>query len=245
MKRRQVQSTLEVDGTVSSKKEKKMDYRDLREAPPTSEPREEDTNAYWAAKESDTCDPPIPIDTNEEDFSSPEILQGVRAVKIVTWNVAGFRAVLKKGFKDYVEREKPDILCLQETKVAEKMVSEKELPAGYACITFYECNDTPGRHGTALLSREKPLEVRRGIGDELLDQEGRIITAEYENFFVVCTYVPNSSEGLVHWAYRKRWNEAFLEYIKKLDAKKPVVWCGDLNVAHRWIDVYKPTAHVC
>ena len=252
MKRRQVQSTFKADGSVSTeapeetktKASKMTDFRDLREAPPTSEPREEDKNAYWAAKEDERADPPIALETDEEDLSSPHLLPGMRAVKIVTWNVAGFRAVLKKGFKDYVEKEQPDILCLQETKISEKIVPMKELPSGYECITFYECSDAPGRHGTALFSREKPIEVRRGLGDEMLDKEGRIITAEFESFYVICTYVPNSSEGLVHWAYRKHWDEVFLEYMKALDAKKPVIWCGDLNVAHRWIDLFNPSAHL-
>jgi len=124
------------------------------------------------------------------------------------------------------------------------MVPKKELPEGYSCVTFYACTENPGRHGTAILSREEPIEVTRGLGDEMLDKEGRIITAEYESFYVVCTYVPNSSEGLVHWAYRKRWDKAFLEYMKALDAKKPVIWCGDLNVAHRWVDLCRPASNL-
>jgi len=251
MKRGKVQSTFKADGSVTTepeetkeKRSKMVDYRDLREAPPTSGPRAEDCNAYWAAKESERADPPVTLETDEEDLASPELLPGMRAVKIVSWNVAGFRSVLKKGFKDYVEKENPDIICLQETKIAEKMVNPKDLPSGYECITFYECSDSVGRHGTALLSREKPIDVRRGFGDEMLDKEGRMITAEYELFYLICTYVPNSSEGLVHWAYRKRWDAAFLDYIKALDAKKPVIWCGDLNVAHRWIDLCRPAPNL-
>jgi len=259
-RRRQVQSTFSSDGSVSTKtpaaepsadadetkkkSAKMVDPRTIIEAPPTSPPRDEDKNSYWAAKESERADPPIAFDTVEEDLSSPKIPPDVRAVKIVTWNVAGFRSVLKKGFRDYVEREQPDILCLQETKIKEAMVPKKDLPDGYECVTFYECSDSPGRHGTALLSRETPIDVHLGLGDEMLDKEGRIITAEYETFYVICTYVPNSSEGLKHWAYRRRWDEAFLEYIKTLDAKKPVIWCGDLNVAHRWVDLCRPASNL-
>ena len=242
--KKQQQTTLEPDGTVS-KKPKMEDYRDLREAPPTSEPRAEDKDAYWKAKEGEKADPPVPVETDETDLESPKALPGTRAVKVVSWNVAGFRSVLKKGFLDYVAKEQPDVLCLQETKIAEKIVSERDLPPGYECTVFYECADAVGRHGTALLSREKPLDVRKGMGIPELDIEGRLITAEFDTFFVVCTYVPNSSDGLVHWAYRRRWDEAFLAYLKELDAKKPVIWCGDLNVAHRWVDVYKPTSFVC
>jgi len=247
MKRKQVQATLEFDGSVTtkpSKKSKDMDPREIIEAPPTSGPRAEDCDGYWKTRESLVADPPIPLETDEEDLSTPKLLPGMRAVKIVSWNVAGYRACWKKGLKQYVEEEKPDILCLQETKVAEKMVTEKDVPEGYSCVTFYECSESAGRHGTALLSRENPIDVRRGLGDEMLDKEGRIITAEFESYFVVCTYVPNSSEGLKHWAYRQRWDEAFLKYIKELDAKKPVIWCGDLNVAHRWVDLCRPASNL-
>ena len=245
MKRGKVQTTLGDDATVCKRGRGTPDYRDLREAPPDSAPRAEDCDAYWAARTAARADPPVPVATDEADRATPGRPAGVPCVQIVSWNVAGFRAVLKKGFRDYVAREQPDVLCLQETKVAERMVPAKELPAGYASVTFYECEDTPGRHGTALLSRAAPLAVHRGLGDPALDHEGRVITAEYASFFVVCTYVPNSSEGLVHWAYRRRWDDALLAHLQKLDAQKPVVWCGDLNVAHRWIDIYNPKAHVC
>ena len=250
MKRRQVQTTLGEDATVCKKgrsSDNSPDIRDVRETPPDSAPRPEDCDAYWAARaQADAAAaPPVPVKTDEADLATPVRPEGAACVKVVTWNVAGFRAVLKKGFRDYVAREQPDVLCLQETKVAERMVPAAELPPGYASVTFYECADTPGRHGTALLARTAPLAVRRGLGDPALDREGRAITAEYPSFFVVCTYVPNSSEGLVHWAYRCRWDAALLAYLQELDARKPVVWCGDLNVAHRWVDIYNPKPHVC
>ena len=245
MKRGKVQTTLGEDATVCKKGRGTGDYRDLRETPPASAPRAEDCDAYWAARTDARPATPVPVATDEADLATPVRPAGSACVKIVSWNVAGFRAVLKKGFRDYVAREQPDVLCLQETKVAERMVPAAELPAGYTSVTFYGCEDTPGRHGTALLSRTAPLAVRRGLGDAALDHEGRAITAEYASFFVVCTYVPNSSEGLVHWAYRRRWDDALLAYLRTLDAQKPVVWCGDLNVAHRWVDLYNPKAHVC
>eukprot|EP00727_Mastigamoeba_balamuthi_P000048 m51a1_g1004 putative exodeoxyribonuclease iii (316) ;mRNA; f:585766-587797 len=182
----------------------------------------------------------------EESSSSGSVKQTTpkkrTRLKIVSWNVAGFKAVLKKGFKEYLAREDADVVCLQETKIAPSAVRAEDTPGYHA--TFYECAKSAGNHGTALLSKQKPLSVAKGLGVAKLDTEGRVITAEFDAFYVVSCYVPNSSRGLVHWPLRKEWDAAFLEHMKKLDASKPVIYCGDLNVAHLWIDLANPKTNL-
>jgi len=165
----------------------------------------------------------------------------MKEIKIVSWNVNGLRAVLNKGFRDYVKQENPDILCLQETK-AEQGQAVVDLPE-------YEeyWNSSKGRKGysgTAIFTRIKPISVTFDIGVAEHDQEGRVVTAEYADFFVVCVYVPNSKPELERLEYRQVWDKAFLVYLKGLEAKKPVVFCGDLNVAHKEIDIARPKQNV-
>ena len=163
-------------------------------------------------------------------------------MKLISWNVNGIRSVLKKGFVGFVKKEKPDVLCLQETKA----------PAGAAVecgLTGYHVywNSAPraGYSGTAILSRTKPLQVTPGIGRAKHDGEGRVLTAEFKDFFLVNVYVPNSKRGLERLPYRtKEWDVDFLKYLKKLEKKKPVVFCGDLNVAHKEIDLANPKSNV-
>jgi exodeoxyribonuclease-3 len=162
-------------------------------------------------------------------------------VKIISWNVNGLRAVLRKNFLDYLDRESPDILCLQETKAGPDQV-EQLWPAHYT--TFWNTAQKKGYSGTAIFTRPRPLAVTQGMGKTQHDAEGRVLTAEYQDFFLVNVYVPNSKRDLSRLPYRQIWDKEFLGYLKKLERKKPVVFCGDLNVAHTEIDLTHPKANV-
>ena len=162
-------------------------------------------------------------------------------MKLISWNVNGLRAVLKKNFLEFLAVEKPDILCLQETKCTPDQV-EQLWPASYT--TFWNCAEKKGYSGTAIFTKERPLNVTPHIGVNEHDNEGRVLTAEYADFFLVNVYVPNSKRELTRLAYRQQWDKDFLAYLKKLEKKKPVIWCGDLNVAHTEIDLSNPKANV-
>jgi exodeoxyribonuclease-3 len=172
-------------------------------------------------------------------------------MKIVSWNVNGIRAVHKKGlFVPFIEEVKPDILCLQETKAQEHQ-SEIDLP-GYT--EYWNSAEKAGYSGTAIFSKEEALDVRIGLPDDLVEKydlasdsygnpntEGRVIAAEYQKFFVVSAYTPNSKEDLSRLSLRHtQWDPAFLEYCKRLEEEKPVIFCGDLNVAHTEEDLANP-----
>ena len=157
-------------------------------------------------------------------------------MKLISWNVNGLRACMQKGFQDYFDRADADIFCLQETKVQEGQIAP-ELP-GY--FQFWNYAEKKGYSGTALFTKRKPLRVTFGIGMEEHDHEGRVITAEFEEFFMVTVYTPNSQRELTRLSYRMQWEEDFLKYLKGLERRKPVVFCGDLNVAHREIDLKNP-----
>lgn len=162
-------------------------------------------------------------------------------MKIVTWNVNGLRAILGKGFADFLAREKPDALCLQEIKAKPEQV-DSEFP-GYRI--YWNPAERPGYSGTALLSREEPLSVETRIGESAADSEGRVLTAEYPSFFLVNTYVPNVGRELGRLDYRvKVWGPAYRDHLARLAAKKPVVFCGDMNVAHEPIDLARPKQNV-
>lgn len=156
--------------------------------------------------------------------------------KLISWNVNGLRACMQKGFMDYFNEAQADIFCLQETKLQGGQI-ELELP-GYH--QYWNYAEKKGYSGTALFTREEPLKVTYGIGVEEHDHEGRVITAEYKDYFVITVYVPNSQRGLTRLEYRMEWEEAFLKYLKGLEERKPLVYCGDLNVAHREIDLKNP-----
>ena len=157
-------------------------------------------------------------------------------MKLISWNVNGLRACVQKGFLEYFKEADADIFCLQETKMQPGQL-ELELP-GYH--QYWNSAEKKGYSGTAVFTRKEPLEVTYGIGVEEHDHEGRVITAEYEEFFVSTVYVPNSQRELTRLEYRMQWEEAFLKYLKKLEEKKPVIYCGDLNVAHQEIDLKNP-----
>ena len=162
-------------------------------------------------------------------------------VKIVSWNVNGVRSVLRKGFLDFLAAEQPDMLCLQETK-APADAFEPLLAADYQ--TYWNVAERKGYAGTALFSKTKPLSVQLGLGIPAHDQEGRVITAEFEAFFLVSVYVPNSKNDLSRLSYRQTWDRDFLKYLRRLERRKPVVFCGDLNVAHTEIDLARPKGNI-
>lgn len=162
-------------------------------------------------------------------------------MQLISWNVNGIRAVLKKGFAEWFAETQPDILCLQETKARAEQV---ELPLEFAGYQQYWYSaEKAGYSGTLILSKEKPVNVSYGIGIEEHDTEGRVITAEYEQFFLVTVYTPNSQNELKRLDYRMRWDADFLAYCKDLEKTKPVIFCGDLNVAHQEIDLARPKAN--
>lgn len=157
-------------------------------------------------------------------------------MKLISWNVNGLRACLGKGFMDYFTAESADFFCLQETKM---QPGQAEIPAeGYH--DYWNSAEKKGYSGTAILAKAAPLSVSYGIGSELHDHEGRVITLEYENFYLVTVYTPNSQRELTRIMYRMCWEEDFRMYLKKLDAVKPVIICGDMNVAHKEIDLKNP-----
>lgn len=157
-------------------------------------------------------------------------------MKLISWNVNGLRAAMTKGFMDVFNELDADMFCLQETKLQPHQI-EMILP-GYE--QYWNSAVKKGYSGTAIFTKEKPISVVNGIGIEEHDQEGRVITAEYDNFYLVTCYTPNSQRELARLAYRMTWEDAFRDYLLALDAKKPVILCGDLNVAHQEIDLKNP-----
>ena len=157
-------------------------------------------------------------------------------MKLISWNVNGLRAVLGKGFLDYMAAEDPDIICLQETKLQPEQ-AVFDLP-GYH--RYFNSADKKGYSGTAVLTKEEPLAVTFDFGEDIHRHEGRVITCEYPEFYLVCCYTPNSKDGLARLPYRMQWEDDLRTYLKELDAVKPVVYCGDLNVAHEEIDLKNP-----
>ena len=157
-------------------------------------------------------------------------------MKLVSWNVNGLRACMGKGFMDFFKEADADIFCIQESKLQEGQIS-LELP-GYH--QYWNFAVKKGYSGTAIFTKEEPLSVSYGLGLEEHDQEGRVITLEFPDFYMVTVYTPNSQDGLARLDYRMTWEEEFLKYLKKLEEKKPVIFCGDLNVAHKEIDLKNP-----
>ena len=163
-------------------------------------------------------------------------------MKIISWNVNGIRSVITKGFESFLNTEKPDIICLQETRADESQV---KLEFEHFPHRFWNPAGKKGYSGTAVFSAHEPLSVTRELGDQKHDGEGRVITLEYKKFWLVNVYVPNSKRGLERLDYRHNsWDVDFLAYIKKLEKKKPVVVCGDFNVAHKEIDLANPKTNV-
>ena len=157
-------------------------------------------------------------------------------MKAISWNVNGLRAVMNKDFMASFEALDADIFCLQETKLQEGQI-DLDLP-GYE--QYWNYAEKKGYSGTAIFTRLKPESVALGIGEEEHDHEGRVLTLEFKDYYFITCYTPNSQDGLKRLDYRMRWEDSFLKYIKGLDEKKPVIFCGDLNVAHEEIDLKNP-----
>ena len=157
-------------------------------------------------------------------------------MKLISWNVNGLRACVKKGFEDFFKEADADIFCIQETKLQEGQIDFA--PEGYEYYWNYA--EKKGYSGTAVFTKQHPLKVWNGIGIEEHDQEGRVITLEFEDFFFVTVYTPNSQSELKRLEYRMKWEDDFREYLQELDREKPVIMTGDLNVAHEEIDLKNP-----
>jgi exodeoxyribonuclease-3 len=157
--------------------------------------------------------------------------------KLISWNVNGLRACVSKNeFYEFIEKENPDFVGLQETKLQEGQI-EVDLP-GYH--QYWNYAEKKGYSGTAIFVKEEPLSVSYGLGIEEHDHEGRVITLEYPDYYIITVYVPNAKEDLSRLEYRMKWEDDFLSYVKELEKKKPVIYCGDLNVAHKEIDLKNP-----
>ena len=154
-------------------------------------------------------------------------------MKLISWNVNGLRACIGKGFLDFVNFIDADVICLQETKLQPHQI-ELDLPQYHI---YWNSADKKGYSGTAVFTKQEPLSVTYDFGEDIHRHEGRIITCEYPDFYLVCCYTPNSQDELRRLSYRMEWEDAFRAYLLALDAKKPVILCGDLNVAHREIDI--------
>ena len=157
-------------------------------------------------------------------------------MKLISWNVNGLRAVMGKGFMDFFNEVDADVFCLQETKLQEGQI-EMNLP-GYH--QYWNYAEKKGYSGTAIFTKKEALSVAYGIGIEEHDHEGRVITVEFDDYYVVTVYTPNSQDELKRLDYRMKWEDDFLAYLKGLETKKPVIYCGDLNVAHKEIDIKNP-----
>ncbi|KAG5080682.1 hypothetical protein AAZX31_02G178800 [Glycine max] len=186
---------------------------------------------------------------NPRTMRPPSLAQDTKFVKLLSWNVNGLRALLKlEGFSalQLAQREDFDVLCLQETKLQEKDIEEikQRLIDGYA-NSFWTCSVSKlGYSGTAIISRIKPLSVRYGLGIPDHDSEGRLVTAEFDTFYLICGYVPNSGDGLKRLSYRvTEWDPSLSNYLKELEKSKPVILTGDLNCAHEEIDIYNPAGN--
>lgn len=157
-------------------------------------------------------------------------------MRFISWNVNGIRACVQKGFMDFFRDIDADIFCIQESKMQEGQL-ELDLPGYYQ---YWNYAEKKGYSGTAVFSKQEPLSVAYGMGVREHDREGRVITLEFAEYYVLTVYTPNSQNELARLPYRMQWEEAFLEYLKRLEEKKPVIFCGDLNVAHREIDLKNP-----
>ena len=168
-------------------------------------------------------------------------------MKLISWNVNGIRACVKKGFSEFFEEAEADIFCIQETKmqIIEGQESKEQeeiinMPIFDNYFKYWNSAEKKGYSGTAIFTKEKPISIKYGIGKEIHDKEGRVITLEFEKFYIVNIYTPNSKRELERLDYRQEWEDEIREYLKKLDSKKIVIMCGDLNVAHKEIDLKNP-----
>ena len=161
-------------------------------------------------------------------------------MKCISWNVAGYRACLKKGFKDFFEKIDADIFCLQEVKATEEEIDYH--PEGY--YVYRNVAEKKGYSGTLIYTKKEPISIKYGMGIEKHDMEGRMITLEYDSFYLITVYVPNAKKELERLTYRMEWEDDFREYVNKLKSKKMVLICGDFNVAHEEIDIKNVKANI-
>lgn len=171
-----------------------------------------------------------------DNYESWAVVRREKNMKLISWNVNGLRACVRKGFLDFFKEADADIFCIQESKLQEGQISV-ELD-GYE--QYWNYAEKKGYSGTAVFTKRRPLSVTYGIGIDEHDHEGRVITLEFGQFYLVTVYTPNSQDQLARLAYRMRWEDDFLAYLKRLEKTKPVVFCGDLNVAHEEIDLKNP-----
>ena len=164
-------------------------------------------------------------------------------MKIVTWNVNGLRASIKNGFLDAFDNLKPDVICIQEIKLQENQIPI-ELDGYKKYYKYFNFAKKKGYSGTAIFTKKEPISYKIGIGIDEFDEEGRVITLEFPEFFLVNAYVPNAQPLLKRLDYRTRYEDAIKKYLKKLDKQKPIIYCGDLNVAHEEIDLKNPKSNV-
>lgn len=164
-------------------------------------------------------------------------------MKIISWNVNGIRAAISKGLESFFNEEEADIFCIQETKISTEQITNEiqEIFKGYNA--YWNSAETKGYSGTAVFTKKKPISVSYGIGKEEHDKEGRVITLEFEKFYLVNIYTPNVKRGLERLQYRMIWEDEIKQYLKKLEKTKPVIMCGDLNVAHKAIDLANPKSN--
>ena len=161
-------------------------------------------------------------------------------MRIVSWNVNGIRAVMGKGFSDFLKNEDPDVICLQEIKAREDDFDFSQFGMKY----YINSAEKKGYSGTAIYSKEKPISVKEGLGIDEHDKEGRTLIAEYEKFYLISVYVPNSQDELRRLDYRQVWDKAFEDFVSELKTHKSVIFCGDLNVAHEEIDIKNPKTNI-
>jgi len=174
---------------------------------------------------------------DREEFKSPSNGKDFN-FKISSWNVNGVRAWLEKDGLDYVKAEDPDICCFQELKCDKSKIPQKMEMKGYHC--YWLSGDTQGYAGVGMISKVEPINITYELDEKKFADEGRTLIAEFEKFFLINSYVPNSGRGLVRLEYRQEWEKAFRNKLKELEKKKPIIWCGDLNVAHNEIDLKNP-----
>lgn len=178
------------------------------------------------------------LTTRNPALASFAIMTKPKSRRFISWNVNGIRSVANKGFLDFVAQAAPDVLCLQETRATPEQAEALPMPDGY--LRFWNHAEKAGYAGTGVLTRVEPLSVSRGISMPEHDREGRILTLEFADHYVVNCYTPNSKRDLSRLAYRQEWDSAFLAYLKSLEKKKPVAFCGDMNVAHTELDLARP-----
>lgn len=185
----------------------------------------------------------LPLDEIDYSCTKTNKLGAIANLKIASWNVAGLRACIKKEGLDYIKKESADIFCVQETKCDDSKLPPEAKMKFPEYKSYWLAGQKAGYAGVALYSKIKPIKVSYGIGNTEFDMEGRLITAEYEKFFVVAVYVPNAGQGLKTLDKRMKWDKLFFEHLSKLDETKPVILVGDLNVAHNPIDLANPSTN--